>query len=158
MDEKGNIELLNIIEVMEDALDAALRIPLSNGKCVVDAERFQELLSDMRLNLPTELKQAKNLLNDRKNILYIARKEAEDTVKLAEERAKKILDQDELVRQAQARANEIVTQAQMQAREIKKATNEFVEQRLTEVENNLVKNLNEVRDTKKALRPGKTAN
>lgn len=89
MDEKGNIELLNIIEVMEDALDAALRIPLSNGKCVVDAERFQELLSDMRLNLPTELKQAKNLLNDRKNILYIARKEAEDTVKLAEERSQK---------------------------------------------------------------------
>ena len=118
----------------------------------------EQMLSDMRLNLPTELKQAKNLLNDRKNILYIARKEAEDTVKLAEERAKKILDQDELVRQAQARANEIVTQAQMQAREIKKATNEFVEQRLTEVENNLVKNLNEVRDTKKALRPGKAAN
>ena len=118
----------------------------------------EQMLSDMRLNLPTELKQAKNLLNDRKNILYIARKEAEDTVKLAEERAKKILDQDELVRQAQARANEIVTQAQMQAREIKKATNEFVEQRLTEVESNLVKNLNEVRDTKKALRPGKAAN
>lgn len=158
MDEKGNVELLNIIEVMEDALDAALRIPLSNGKCVVDAERFQELLSDMRLNLPTELKQAKNLLNDRKNILYIARKEAEDTVKLAEERAKKILDQDELVRQAQAKANEIVTQAQMQAREIKKATNEFVEQRLTDIENNLLRNLSEVRDTKKALHPGKSGN
>lgn len=155
MDEKGNLELLNIIEVMEDALDAALRIPLSNGKCVIDGERFQELLNDMRLSLPTELKQAKNLLNDRKNILYIAKKEAEDTVRLAEERAKKILDQDELVREAQARANEIVTQAQMQSREIKKATNEFVEQRLTDIENNLVQNLTDIRDTKKALRPSK---
>ena len=155
MDEKGNLELLNIIETMEDMLDAALRIPLSNGKCVVDAERMQELLNDMRLNLPTELKQAKNLLNDRKNILYIAKKEAEDTVRLAEERAKKILDEDELTRQAQARANEIVTQAQMQSREIKKATNDFVEQKLVDMETNLMKNLNEVRETRKALRPGK---
>ena len=155
MDEKGNLELLNIIETMEDMLDAALRIPLSNGKCVVDAERMQELLNDMRLNLPTELKQAKNLLNDRKNILYIAKKEAEDTVRLAEERAKKILDEDELTHQAQARANEIVTQAQMQSREIKKATNDFVEQKLVDMETNLLKNLNEVRETRKALRPGK---
>ena len=101
MDEKGNLELLNTIETMEDILDSAMRIPLSNGRCVIDAERFQELLSDMRLNLPTELKQAKNLLNDRKNILYIAKKEAEDTVHLAEERAKKILDQSEIMKQAQ---------------------------------------------------------
>lgn len=155
MDEKGNIELLNTIEIMEDLLDSAMRIPLSNGKCVVDAERFQELLGDMRLSLPTELKQAKNLLNDRKNILYIAKKEAEDTVRLAEERAKKILDQDELVRQAQAKANEIMTQAHTQAREVKKAANDFVEQKLSDVENNLIQNLNEIRDTKKALRPGK---
>ncbi len=155
MDEKGNIELLNTIEIMEDLLDSAMRIPLSNGKCVVDAERFQELLGDMRLNLPTELKQAKNLLNDRKNILYIAKKEAEDTVRLAEERAKKILDQDELVRQAQAKANEIMTQAHTQAREVKKAANDFVEQKLSDVENNLIQNLNEIRETKKALRPAK---
>ncbi len=155
MDEKGNVELLNIIEVMEDLLDSAMRIPLSNGKCVVDAERFQELLGDMRLNLPTELKQAKNLLTDRKNILYIAKKEAEDTVRLAEERAKKIVDQDELVRQAQAKANEIMTQAQAQSREVKKAANDFVEQKLADVESSLIQNLNEIRETKKALRPVK---
>ena len=155
MDEKGNIELLNTIEIMEDLLDSAMRIPLSNGKCVVDAERFQELLGDMRLSLPTELKQAKNLLNDRRNILYIAKKEAEDTVRLAEERAKKILDQDELVRQAQAKANEIMTQAHTQAREVKRAANDFVEQKLSEVENKLIQNLNEIRETKKALRPAK---
>lgn len=155
MDEKGNIELLNSIEIMEDLLDSAMRIPLSNGKCVVDAERFQELLGDMRLSLPTELKQAKNLLNDRKNILYIAKKEAEDTVRLAEERAKKILDQDELVKQAQAKANEIMSQAHVQSREVKRAANDFVEQRLIDLENNLLKNLNDVRETKKALRPSK---
>lgn len=155
MDEKGNLELLNTIEIMEDLLDSAMRIPLSNGKCVVDAERFQELLGDLRLSLPTELKQAKNLLNDRRNILYIAKKEAEDTVRLAEERAKKILDQNQMVRQAQAKANEIMTQAHAQAREVKKAANDFVEQKLTDVENNLIQNLNEIRETKKALRPAK---
>ena len=40
MDEKGNLELLNTIETMEDILDSAMRIPLSNGRCVIDAERF----------------------------------------------------------------------------------------------------------------------
>lgn len=109
----------------------------------------------MRLNLPTELKQAKNLLNDRKNILYIAKKEAEDTVHLAEERAKKILDQSEIMKQAQDKANEIITQAHMQAREIKKATNDFVEQRLADVENTLLNSLNQIRETKKALKPAK---
>ena len=60
-----------------------------------------------------------------------------------------------MVRQAQAKANEIMTQAHAQAREVKKAANDFVEQKLTDVENNLIQNLNEIRETKKALRPAK---
>lgn len=154
MDEKGNLELLNTIETMEDILDSAMRIRFPTGE-----RHWCRTLSGITKRYAAEsadeLKQAKNLLNDRKNILYIAKKEAEDTVHLAEERAKKILDQSEIMKQAQDKANEIITQAHMQAREIKKATNDFVEQRLADVENTLLNSLNQIRETKKALKPAK---
>ena len=145
-----------ILDTIDDMLDKAWGLPLSGGKCVVDVERLRDLVADIRLNMPGEIKQVKMIVADRKQIVDDARAEAEGIVQRAEERAKAIVDKDELVKQAQLKANEINTQAQVQARELKRATNDFVDRLLMETETSLMKNVQEIKSVRTSIRkPGK---
>lgn len=149
------MNISEILDTIDDMLDKAWGLPLSGGKCVVDVERLRELIGDVRLNMPVEIKQAKMIVADRKQIVDDAKREAEIIIQKAEERAKAIVDHDELVKQAQIRANEINTQAQVQSRELKRATNDFVDQSLQEIEALLAKNMQEIKSARIAVRKPK---
>lgn len=142
-------ENLNLID---DILDGAWSIPLSGGRCAVDVDKVRDALEDIRLNLPTEIKQAKLIVTDRKTIIDDARKEADSIIKIAEERAKKLVETSEIVKQSQERAKEIITQTNAQNRELKRATNEFIENSLKESEDILASALQEIRTTRQALK------
>ena len=144
-----------ILDQLDELIDRAWSLPLTGGRCVVDADKVRELLDDVRLNMPVEIKQAKMIVADRKQIVDDAKREAEIIIQKAEERAKAIVDHDELVKQAQIRANEINTQAQVQSRELKRATNDFVDQSLQEIEALLAKNMQEIKSARIAVRKPK---
>ena len=76
-------------------------------------------------------------------------------IRVAEERAKKLTDQNEIVKQAQAKANEILSNSQLQARELKKATSDYVDAMLRTSEEQLSKNLNELRSKRQAIKVNK---
>ncbi len=145
-----NIE--EILDLLDELLDRSWNLPLSGGRCVVDAEKVRDLLDDVRLNMPTEIKQAKAIVADRTEILAVARKEAENIVRKAEDRARALIAQEEILKQAQARANEIITQAQNKSREMRQATQEFSDNLLRQTEESLTKSLSEVKATRQALR------
>mgnify|MGYP002530507953 CR=1 FL=1 len=145
-----NIE--DILDLLDDMIDRAWSLPLTGGRCVVDAEKVRELLDDMRLNLPTEIKQAKAIVADRTEIVTVAKREAETIVRRAEERAKALVAQEEITRQAQAQASEILSQAQMKSKEMKAAANDFVDSILKQTEETLAGSLTEVKNTRKAIR------
>ena len=149
------MNISEILDTINDMLDKAWGLPLSGGKCVVDVERLRDLIGDVRLNMPVEIKQAKMIVADRKQIVDDAKREAEIIIQKAEVRAKAIVDHDELVKQAQIRANEINTQAQVQSRELKRATNDFVDQSLQEIEALLAKNMQEHKSARIAVRKPK---
>lgn len=149
------MNITEILDTIDDMLDKSWGLPLSGGKCVVDVERLRDLVGDIRLNMPVEVKQAKMIVADRKQIVDDAKREAEIIIQKAEERAKAIVDHDELVKQAQIRANEINTQAQVQSRELKRATNDFVDKSLQEIEGILMKNTQEIKSARIALRKPK---
>ena len=97
-----NIE--EILDMLDELLDRAWNLPLSGGRCVIDAEKVREMVDDIRLNLPDEIKQAKAIVKDRTEILSSAKSEAEAIVRKAEERARVMIAQDEVMKQAQAKA------------------------------------------------------
>lgn len=70
-----NIE--EILDMLDELLDRAWNLPLSGGRCVIDAEKVREMVDDIRLNLPDEIKQAKAIVKDRTEILSSAKSEAE---------------------------------------------------------------------------------
>lgn len=145
-----NIE--EILDVMDELLDRSWNLPLTGGRCVVDADKVRDMIDEVRLNLPGEIKQAKSIVADRSEIISVARREAETIVQRAEERAKALCSREEIVKQSQARAAEIMQQAQMKAREMRSAAQDYSENILRQTEETLTRNLSDVKGTRQALR------
>lgn len=142
----------DILEMMDDLLDKAPGVPFSGKKAIVESEQLRDLINDVRLNLPQEIKQAKMIVQDRQIIISDANKEAEAIVRRAEERAKAIVSNDEITKQAKQRATEILTQAQSKAKEVRTAANEYVDNILNQTETMLASGLTDLKKTRQAIR------
>ena len=145
----------DLIDLLDDLIDDSPKLPLTGGKRAVDVTRALEIIDEIRLNMPLEIKQAKAIVADRAEIISQAKSEAETIVSRAEDRARAILDKDELVRRAEERSNEILSATQTRSREIKRATNDFAEDVLKTLEEALVKNVNDVRQARSTIRSKK---
>lgn len=142
----------NVLDVLDELLDKSWSLPLSGGRCVVDAEKVRDLIDDIRINLPAEIEQAKMIVADRAEIIGEARREAEGIIRKAEERAKSLIANEEIAKAAQARAADIMTQTQLKSREMRTAANEFSDNVLRTTEEALTKSLTDLRATRQALR------
>ncbi len=150
--EKMDNTVDSILGMMEGIVDSAKIFPMTHGKVLIDQEQFLDMLADLRSQLPRELEEARRIVADRSNILETAKKEAEMTTRVAEERARKLVDHDEIVKQAQMKANEIMSTAQLQSRELKKAAMEYADSMLGQVDEQLNKSLVEVRQRRQSFR------
>lgn len=146
-----------ILEMMDDLLDSSVTVPFSNKKRLVDADKFRECIDNIRYNLPTEIKRAKEMVADRSEILTDANAQAEDIIKKAEERAKKLVSESEIVKQAQEAANDLTTQAKAMDQSIRKAMTDKLDSTLGETEKALQKALNEVRAMQNAVKAAESA-
>ena len=141
-----------ILEMMDDMLDKAVNVPFSNKKSLIDVEKMREFIDEIRLNMPREIKQARDLVNDRKMILNDAKNEAAGIVARAEQRAAALVSQQEIVRQATQKANEINAAAQAQTKELRDMTNKYVDNMLTKVEELLSNDIIDVKKARSALK------
>lgn len=141
-----------ILDEMQDELDSAKQLPFTKGKVSVDMDKFHDLIAQLRLDMPGEIREAQKVVNDRRSIINDARNEAEMIVRKAEEKAKIMVSEEVITKQAQQRANELLTNAQTKSKEIRKATNDYVESMLTRIDDLLSGNLSDVRKTRAALK------
>lgn len=148
-----NIE--EILEQLDDMLDTAWAMPLSGGKVVVDGDRVRDLLDAIRANLPSEIRQARAIVKDRADIVDTAKKEAEGIIRNAEERRNQILSHEEIVVQAQEKANEIHIQTQKRAREMRRSAQEYTDDLLRRTEEILTQQVAQVRQARVSLRGNK---
>ena len=142
----------DILDMMDDILDKAASVPFSVKKSIIDSDQMRDCINDIRLNLPQEIKQAKLIVHDRQSIIADANKEAELVIRRAEERAKVIVSNDEITKAAKQRATELLNQAQSKAKEVRSASNEYIEDILTKAEECMQSNLADIRKTKQAVR------
>ncbi len=140
------------LEAMDEILDKSMQVPFSQKKGMVDVSALRDLIDDIRMNMPNEITQARNLVNDRKTILNDAKQEAERIIRKAEERAERLVSQQEITRQANETATQILTNAQTKYTELCKTTNDYVDSMLSRVEELLVNDLADVKKAKTALK------
>ena len=90
----------NLLDQIDEMIDKAWGLPLSGGKCLVETDKLRDIIDDIRGNMPSEIRQAKSIVADRSDIIATAKKEAEDIVRAAEERARAMVMQEEVVKLA----------------------------------------------------------
>lgn len=127
------MEIFTLLENIEDILEKSKNVPFSN-KTMVDKEEILEIISEMRLKLPEELKQAKWIKEERQRILVEAQKEADDIVKEAENRIISMIDEHEITKKAYEKKAEIIETANEMSREISKGTKDYADNVLNGIE------------------------
>lgn len=143
-----NIE--DFLDQLDELLDKGIRMP--GGRSIIDVEKLRAIVDDIRLNLPTEIKQARGIVADRADIITTAKREADGIIRAAEERAKAMVAQEEITRLAQAKASEIISAAQTKSREMRKAAQGFVDDLMKKADESLTATLAELRKTRASLK------
>ena len=142
----------NLIDEIDELLETSWSLPLSGGKTFVDAGKVHQILEEIRENMPNEITQAIAIVADRSKIINDAKIEAETIVRVSEERAKIMIEENEIVKQAESKANDIITKAQNQSKEIKKAIDDYVDDLVKRTDDMLVSAVSELRKTKQSIR------
>lgn len=141
-----------LLDTIEDALEESASVPLSGGKRIVDVEQIRDYLDEVRAALPGELRQAQQIVNDRAQIVDSANAQAQAIVKKAEERARILVSDAEIVKAAQQRASEITSAAQTEARTLRQTVTDYCENMLRTTEDTMVENAAQVKNIRNSLR------
>lgn len=136
------MDVIELLGELEDLVDRGFEMPIIH-KTFINKEDVLEIIGDISLQLPEELRMAKNVAADRERILADAQKQADQIIRGAEEKIVALIDEHEITKQATARANEIVAKAQANSREIRLGTMKFADDILQRTQ----KNLKSVNDT-----------
>lgn len=141
-----------LLDTIEDALEESANVPLSGGKRLVDVEQIQDYLDEIRANLPVELRAAQQIVNDRAQIVDTAQAQAQAIIKKAEERARILTSEAEIVKAAQQRAAEITSAAQSESRALRQSVNDYCENLLRTTEETMLENAAQVKNVRANLR------
>ena len=141
-----------LLDTIEDTLEESTSMPLSGGKRLVDVEKVRDYLDDIRANLPGELRQAQQIVNDRAQIVDTANAQAQAIVKKAEERARILVSDAEIVIAAQQRAAEITAAAQSESRTLRQTVTDYCDNMLKTTEEAMVENAAQVKNVRANLR------
>ena len=98
------------------------------NKVVVERGELYDLLDELRLCAPEEIKRYQKIINNREGILNEAQQRAEDMLTQAQQQTAQLLDQNEIVQTAYQRAEEIMKQATEEAKRLVNAAQEESEQ------------------------------
>ena len=146
----GGVE--DLINMICDMVTDAWSIPLGNDRCVVERDKLLDLLDEIKASLPAELKQARTIVDARNEIMSGAKREAEAIKRQAEERARQMVSQDEVLITAKQKAVDISSAAEAKARDIRKATNMYVDDALRRTEEAVTAALSEIRSSRADFR------
>ena len=144
--------ILELVEMLYSMVTEAWGVPLGNDKCLVDRSKALDLIEEIKNQLPAEIAEAKRLVARREEYIANAKREGESVRKMAEERARKIVDEQEIVKQAHARAQELVATAESRSRELRRAANAYVDEALKGAEDSMNQALDTIRQSRMRYR------
>lgn len=112
------MDLQNLIEDLEEIIENASKVPLSN-KCMIDRDEVWEVIQQFRLSFPEEIKQAQYIRKERERIVSDARQEAKNIVESAKQEVAMMVNETEILKIAKAKADEVLKDAEIKAVEIR---------------------------------------
>jgi dsDNA-specific endonuclease/ATPase MutS2 len=139
------MDILQLIDRLEELFNDAKAVPFTHN-VVVDEDRMLEIIDQMRIVIPDEVKKAQQVLTQKDRVMAQAQEEAERTLALAREKAQQAAGKDNIVVEAQRRAEQIVNQARADAEATRRDADDYVADTLIQLQDNLERILNQVRN------------
>ena len=125
--------VFQLLDELEEILDTSKAVPFSN-RVSIDKDDLYDLIGEIRLKLPNELKQSKWVIEERNKILIDAQKEADEIVKNAEERMARMVDENEIISLAYEQAATIIDSAKKTSKDMRLGAMEYAEDILVQAE------------------------
>ncbi|MFZ6021400.1 MAG: ATP synthase F0 subunit B [Chloroflexota bacterium] len=144
------MDILHLVDRLEELFNESRPIWFTHS-VMVDEDRMLDLIDQMRVSIPEEIKKAQQILAQRDRILAQAQEEANRTIQLAREKAEQMIERDAIIQAAHARAEQIIQQARLETETTKRDADEYVLESLSRLEVELEKMLNQVRNGVRAL-------
>ncbi|MGE5251957.1 MAG: hypothetical protein ACM3QS_17265 [Bacteroidota bacterium] len=139
------MDILQLIDRLEELFNESKAIPLTHN-VLVDEDRMLELIDQMRIAIPDEVKKAQQVIAQRDRVMAQAQEEANRTIALAREKASEMAHKDNVVVEAQRRAEQIVSQARADAEATRVDADNYVLDSLTHLQDELDRLANQVRN------------
>ncbi len=144
------MDILHLVDRLEELFNESRAIPLTH-QVIVDEDRMLDLIDQMRVSIPEEVKKAQKVLAERDRVLAQAQEEANRTVSLAREKSDQVIERDSIVQAAHSRADQIVAQARLDAEASRRDSDQYIFDSLSRLEVELEKILHQVRNGLEAL-------
>ena len=141
-----NIE--DIISALYDMIQDARSVPLAADKCIVERDKVLDMLDEIIAQLPVELKQARTIVESRNELIGQARREAETMVMQATEKADKMITEEAIYQETKRKCQEMVEQTQSRMAELRRVSNDYMNDALRRTEEAIALSLDDVRDTR----------
>lgn len=141
---ENSYSIEDLIEMLEDIIHDATRVPFGK-RSMVDVDKINDIVSDMRMVLPMEIQQAQKVVSDKNSIISEAKREAESIIRKAEQRRAELIEENDVMKEARRRATEIISSAQSRSTDLRVSTNDFADKMLLRVEELLTTDLNNLR-------------
>lgn len=145
------MDILKLLEEIEDIVEAGSSVPFSQ-KVMVDKLEILDMVNEIRIKLPDEIKQASWIKDERQRILADAQEDADNMLKDANYKLEEIIGENEVVRLAEERATEILEKAKENAKEIRIGSMEYADGLLEDTQENLKNIITLLNDNRKELR------
>jgi len=139
------MDILHLVDRLEELFNESRPIPLTHN-VIVDEDRFLDIIDQMRISIPEEVKKAQQVYSQKDRILAQAQEEVNRTLALAREKADQLVEKDGLIQEAQKRASQIFEQASMEAENIKAGSDQYAMDSLLNLEMELERVMNQVRN------------
>jgi F0F1-type ATP synthase membrane subunit b/b' len=139
------MDILHLIDRLEELFNESRPIPFTHN-VIVDEDRMLDLIDQMRVAIPEEVKKAQQLLAQRDRLLAQAQEEANRTLALAREKSEQLTERDAIVQSAQMRSEHIEAQAKAEAEITRREADKYVIETLTSLEMEMERLLNQVRN------------
>mgnify|MGYP001814114431 CR=1 FL=1 len=132
------MDVLVLIDKLDDLIHNARAVPLTD-QVRIDREEIYEILDQMRSTIPEEVKQARWIVKERQEMLAEAKREADRIVGESQERAALEASEQEVVKRAEREAAQILEDARIREREVRLGAEDYADEVLGTLEDNLGK-------------------
>ena len=142
--------LLDYLDEIEEVLETSKSIPFS-GKISVEKSSIMDILNEIRLHLPDDIRQAQRILNDHDKILADAEGKAQSLLEVAEQEAKSMANSHEVFKRASEQATETIEEAKSIARDLRAGASAYIDEKLSDAEKQMREYMNNLESQHKRI-------